>query len=86
MDNLSMYLEIIKTFFVSLSDALNLKNIMYGLILAIAGLSIAILSKRITRIFRRNNEIADNDKIMLGFKVFGLILLFIALLVIVFQI
>jgi uncharacterized membrane protein YidH (DUF202 family) len=69
----------------SLSERLQLPSIMMGIGFAIAGLSFAMLARRITRIIRRKNEIADDDKIMIGIKAVGLILLFVALLILVLQ-
>ena len=67
-----------------LADSLRLQDIYIGVILAVIGLTIAILSKRIARIVRKSNDIKNDDKTMLGIKVFGLVLLYIALMVIIF--
>lgn len=83
--SLDSIIEIVKMYAENLMNQLNLYSIAYALIMAISGLSITILSRRLTRVFKRRNDIDDEDKFMLTLKVFGLLLLFVALLMVVFQ-
>lgn len=77
--------EVVKLFISNIVTELNLYSIAYALILAIAGLSITILARRLTRVFKKKNAIDNEDKFMLTLKAFGLILVLASLLMIVFQ-
>lgn len=77
--------EVVKLFISNIVTELNLYSISYALILAIAGLSITILARRLTRVFKKKNDIDNEDKFMLTLKAFGLILVLASLLMIVFQ-
>ncbi len=76
--------DILTEMFQSLSKKLQLPNVMGGIIMAIVGLAIAILSRRVARAVRKTNQIDDNDKVMIAVKTVGLLLMFSALLVLVF--
>ena len=78
-------LELAKAYIINLIDSLNLQTIAYSLIMAVSGLVIIILARRLTRIIKKNNDIDDEDKFMLTLKSFGLLLLFVALLMVIFQ-
>lgn len=83
--NLQTIMEVLKMYYENFVTNLNLYDIAYALILAVCGLSITILAKRITRVFKKRNDIDDEDKFMLTLKAFGLLLIFAALLMVIFQ-
>lgn len=58
-------------------------NVIVGLVLVVVGILLALLAKRITRLFRRTNKIEPNDRIMLSIKAFALAVILAALIVIV---
>lgn len=60
--------------FVDLMTRLNQVNVIVGIVLAVVGLALAFLAKRITRAFRHNEEVADNDKLYITIKAIGLVL------------
>ena len=60
--------------FVDLMTRLNQVNVIVGIVLAVVGLALAFLAKRITRVFRHSDEIADNDKLFITIKAIGLVL------------
>lgn len=78
-------LEVLKVFVNNFTTQLNLYRIAGALIIAISGLSITFLARRLTRVFKRRNDIDDEDKFMLTLKAFGFILIFVALLMVIFQ-
>lgn len=78
-------IELVKTYILNFIDSLNLATIAYSLVMAISGLAIIILARRLTRLVKHTNEIDDEDKFMLTLKAFGLLMLFVALLMVIFQ-
>ncbi len=59
--------------FVDLMTRLNQVNVIVGIVLAVVGLALAFLAKRLTRCFRHTTDIADNDKLLITMKAIGLI-------------
>ena len=49
-------------------------TVIIGLVLAAVGIAIVCLSRRITRSFRGNVAISNNDRIYVGFVILGLII------------
>lgn len=78
-------IEVLKIYIENFSTQLNLYRIAGALVIAISGLSMTILARRLTRVFKRRNDIDDEDKFMLTLKAFGFILIFAALLMVIFQ-
>lgn len=77
---MSLYL----TFWTTIIDKLHIPMYLSGIILAIVGLSLGILAKRITRVVRKSNTVENNDRILISLKLVGLILLFLALILLIF--
>lgn len=59
--------------------------VIVALVLCVFGVALAVLARRIARVIRKTNDISDNDKYYLTCKVIAAVLLFAALLIIVFM-
>jgi len=57
--------------------------VIVAICLCVLGVTIAILARRIARVIRKTNEIADNDRAYITTKIIAVILLFIAVLIII---
>ncbi len=58
-------------------------NVLVGILLAVIGLACAILAKRVAKAIRKTDKVEEGDKYVLAFKIVGLILMLVALVVIV---
>ena len=54
-------------------------HVLIGMGLAIIGIAIAILSKRIARAVRQTRDLREDDKIVLSLKTIGLVFALVAL-------
>ena len=77
-------MSIMLSFWSTISEKLQLPMFTAGIVLAILGVTIGFLAKRITRVVRKSNTIENNDKILISLKLVGLILLFFALILLIF--
>ena len=59
-------------------------QVWIALILCIIGASLIILARRITRVAKKTNYIADNDKTMITIKCIGVVCLFVCKIILVF--
>ena len=64
---------------------IQMPSIIIALAFAIVGVALAILARRIARVVRKSNEVADNDGVLISLKAVGLVLLFVSVLIIVFR-
>jgi hypothetical protein len=69
----------------SLIERLTMTNVILGIVLAVVGLSLSLIATRFARMVRKTSNVDPNDKVIIGFKSFGLILILIALIVIVIE-
>ncbi|MGD9901372.1 MAG: hypothetical protein AB7S44_02410 [Spirochaetales bacterium] len=69
----------------SLIDRLTQTNVILGIALAIIGLTFSLIATRFARMVRKTSHVDPNDKVIIGMKSFGLILILIALIVIVIE-
>ena len=69
-------MSIMLSFWSTISEKLQLPMFTAGIVLAILGVTIGFLAKRITRVVRKSNTIENNDKILISLKLVVLILLF----------
>ena len=60
---------------VSLIQFISRPLIAVGLILLIFGLATVILAKRITRVARKSNNVSNEDRLYVTFKIIGLLLM-----------
>ncbi len=77
-------MNLLLNFWTTVIDKLQIPMYLAGIIIAIVGLSLGILAKRITRVVRKSNTVENNDKILISLKLVGLILLFLALILLIF--
>ena len=63
---------------------LSMPAVWFALILFIAGATMVILARRITRVIKKTNSIADNDKTLITLKSIGIVMMFVGLMVVVF--
>ena len=82
---MNILLNIFKEFGENFVRRIQMPSIIIALAFAILGVAIAVLARRIARVVRKSNEIADNDAILISLKVVGLVFLFVAVLIIVFR-
>ena len=83
---MNLLLNSFQTFWESLLVRLQMPAIMVALACAIIGVAIVILAKRIARAVRKSDNIQDNDNVLIALKAIGLVLLFVAVLIIVFRV
>lgn len=63
---------------------LSMPAVWLALFLFIAGATMVILARRITRVIKKTNSIADNDKTLITLKSIGIAMMFVGLMVVVF--
>ena len=83
---MKLLLNSFQTFWDSLLIRLQMPVIIVALCCAVLGVAIVILAKRITCVVRKSDDIKDNDNVMIALKAVGLILLFVAVLIIIFRV
>lgn len=84
--NLLLEGNVVAGFFDNLLARLQLADVIIAMCFAVIGVAIAVLAKRITRTIRKRDNIEDNDKILIIFKAASLVLIFVAFLILVFEI
>lgn len=62
---------------ISFGEMLGKTGVIVGIILAILGVVLAVLAVRLTRAIRKAEEYDPNDKLVLIFKVVGLVLILV---------
>lgn len=82
---MNLLLNFFTNFWDNLITRLSMPEIIVALVVAAVGLGLAIIAKKVAKTVRKTDEIDDKDPVMIGFKVTGLALLFVALLIIVFR-
>lgn len=55
-----------------------------AIVFAIVGITVAILAKRIARLIKKKNEIADNDGAFITFKIVALLFVIASVLIFIF--
>ncbi len=68
---------------VTLVEFLQRPNVLVAIFLAVFGIALAILSRRITRSVRKTKNIADNDGLLVGLKITGLVMILIGLILMI---
>lgn len=68
---------------VTLVEFLQRPNVLVAIFLAVIGIALAILSRRITRSVRKTKDIADNDGLLVGLKITGLVMILIGLILMI---
>lgn len=54
-------------------------NVIVGIILAIIGLGCWLIARSVAQAVRKTNDVKPGDSIIIGFKVFGLVLLLVGM-------
>ena len=67
-----------------LMKVLSEMHVMMGIGLAMLGIALAILSKRIAKAIRKTDELEEDDKIILICKTIGLIFALVALILVAY--
>lgn len=75
---LNTNLESFKMFF-------SMPQVWVAMVLCIIGVSLVILARRITRVAKKTDLIADNDRTMITLKCIGLVCLFVCIIILVFM-
>ena len=83
---MNILLNSFQTFWDNFLIRLQMPVIIVALVCAILGVALVILAKRITRMVRKSDSVPDNDNALISLKAIGLILLFVAVLIIVFRV
>ena len=74
-----------KEFWDNLLVRLSMPEIIFAIGFAIAGLSLAIIARRVAIVVRKTDEIDEKDPVMIGFKAAGLACLFVSVLIIILR-
>ena len=69
----------------TIMEYLSQTTVIIGVSLLVIGLAIAMLSKRITRIARKSNDIQEDDRLLLFLRVIGLLFVICGFVVSVIQ-
>ena len=64
---------------------LSMPAIIFAIVFAIVGLSLAIIAKKVAKVVRKSDNIDEKDPVMIGFKVAGLACLFVSVLIIIIR-
>lgn len=67
----------------NLLDFLENPNVLVAIILTVLGVALAVLAKRMTKTFKNIEKVSDDDALMLIFKIIGLILILVGLIIMV---
>ncbi len=67
---------------VSFTEFIQKTNVIIGIILAIIGIACWLLAETIAKTVRKTDQIKSNDSIAVGFKVCGLVILLIGMVLI----
>lgn len=67
---------------VDLLTRLNTLTVIIGMIVAVVGISLVFLAKRLTRAFKRTDDVADNDKLYTALKIIGLVFILAGLILV----
>lgn len=78
-------LNVFQTFGENFVRRIQMPSIIIALVFAIIGVSLAVLARRVARVARKSNDIADNDAVLISFKAVGLVFLFVSVLIVVFR-
>ena len=55
-----------------------------AMIICILGIALVMLARRIVRVSKKTNDILDNDRMLVTLKCIGILMIFVALLIVIF--
>lgn len=67
---------------VTFTDFIQRTNVIVGLALAIVGLAIFLLANKFACVVRKTKDVKANDSVLVGTKVFGLVMLMVGMILI----
>ena len=82
---MNLLLGTFKDFWTNFIARISTVEMIVAICFAVVGVSLAIIARKITRAFRKVDEIEDNDSLYISLKVVGLVCLFVAILIIIFR-
>lgn len=82
---MDMLLNAFQDFWDNLISRLSMPPVIFALVFAIVGLSLAIIAKRVAMVVRKSDKIDEKDPVMIGCKAVGLACLFVSVLIIVLR-
>lgn len=82
---MNLLLNVFQTFADNFVRRIQMPAIIVALCFAVVGVALAVLGRRVARVVRKSDEIADNDPVLITFKAIGLVCLFVSVLIIVFR-
>ena len=82
---MNLLLNVFTDFWESFLTKIQMTEIIVALCLAVVGVAVACLGRRVARVVRKSNEIEDNDPVLISFKAIGIACLFISILIIVLR-
>lgn len=63
----------------------SMPQVWVAMILCVLGISMVILARRITRVAKKTDFVADNDRTMITLKCIGIVCLFLCIIILVFM-
>lgn len=82
---MKMLLGVFQDFWSNFVMRIQMPAVIVAVVLAAVGLGLALVARKVAEVCRKTKEIEDNDSIMVTFKVVGMLLLFVAVMIIVFR-
>lgn len=82
---MNMLLNVFKNFWDNLITRLSMPSMIFAIVFAIVGVSLAIIARKVAVVVRKSNDIDEKDPVMIGFKAAGLACLFVSILIIVIR-
>lgn len=62
----------------------SMPQVWVAMVLCVLGIAMVVLARRITRVAKKTNYVADNDKTMITLKCIGIVCLFVCIIILVF--
>ena len=81
---MNLLLNIFQTFWDNFVMRITRIPVLVALGCTILGVVFSVLGARVARAVKKTNHIDDNDSVLITFKVFSLVFLFVAVLLVVF--
>lgn len=79
-----MFNFILSTNWESVSKFMRMPAVWIALVLCILGIALVMLARRIVRVVKKIDDVKDNDRMMIVLKCVGVVMMFVALLILIF--
>lgn len=83
---MNILLNVFTDFWNNFLQRLSMPSIIFALVFAIIGVSLAVIARRVAVVVRKSKDIDEKDPIMIGLKAVGLACLFVSVLIIVIRV